>query len=807
MFFKTPLSFVVAISLALPGCGLSTGESAPKRPPPSYSGKGFSCVGKIPEHFDRYVNDQLSNEQVTEFVSCLQKAFTTFAQLTRGRNATSYSPDEIRQFLHSFFLNERRLKDELMGEVMILKQAILGGSSTAISREELHALVEMLEEFKNEAIRLKPHLRVLNPRLAQEQDPATLGKRLADANEALNSVIKTLAMRLQRNQRNYTLASLQSLLVEFRAFAGWDEHFPDAISPAKWVSFIRIFRQLTVAPIDPNTVRPLEWTPMLQSFARWYLVYLQYQIGVKDQPILRGVGLQNTIQLANDVFNLIEQAASKQEGLTIRFAQLDELTKATYDLRWIPAHIPPSSINGALAAVVTRILGDPEIPASQRKTEGLALTNVARARDIFFRWAYIQMNLDTRLAGTLAAQKVVPNVQIRPYMTPDVRLKLKSLGSSEWDDFLSLRGLMRPLFADGSYRVGLVRHEDLARNNLRHTYHNLTLMNLWRTSAQALFRGYAEHAGSRIGFDSGITLEEVEKFYADFREIGIALKLVDQRNPNMGNRDFTAANLFTYSGDGINSEPGAPKGRLRMVEAIELFSFMLSGGRLADDFYADLKAVCPHGPPDMYKRPKLDRNCVLENLPATFDAHLGSMPDLQQFLRVAPLPIRQAHARTLLETAFSPKNSVTPWVEYSEFTTLAVVMHYAEAVMTRFDADRDGTLSNPEIDPAAEIFMGFIKKFAKDKMNQNLSDRQAKGAFYYILTNREMPTGFWDIAWLTYVRTGNLSLNRADLSTVFKVIIAKLFDTVKKPDPPPPNADMPQIPCLGSDLLMPPNCI
>jgi hypothetical protein len=101
--------------------------------------------------------------------------------------------------------------------------------------------------------------------------------------------------------------------------------------------------------------------------------------------------------------------------------------------------------------------------------------------------------------------------------------------------------------------------------------------------------------------------------------------------------------------------------------------------------------------------------------------------------------------------------------------------------------------------------MGFIKKFAKEKMNKDLSDAQAKGTFHYILTYREVPTGFWDIAWLTYISSGTLSLNRGDLSTVFRVIIAKLLDTGRKPEPTKPE-EQPTFPCQGMDFVMPEAC-
>src|SRR3954463_14243997 len=107
MSFSRALSFTLCVVIAAAtGCGLNTGESAPKQAPPSFSGNGYSCVGEIPDHMSRYFNDELSEEQINDFVRCLQKSFTTFAQLTRGRDESTYAPDEIRRFLQDYFFKE-----------------------------------------------------------------------------------------------------------------------------------------------------------------------------------------------------------------------------------------------------------------------------------------------------------------------------------------------------------------------------------------------------------------------------------------------------------------------------------------------------------------------------------------------------------------------------------------------------------------------------------------------------------------------------------------------------------------------------
>src|SRR6185312_12971814 len=102
-----PAGFILAASLLLSGCGIHLGEKAPVPTPVSYSGRGYACIGQIADKLEKYVSDELSDEEITSFARCLQRSFATFAQLTRGRDTSVYAPDEIRSFLESYFLKDK----------------------------------------------------------------------------------------------------------------------------------------------------------------------------------------------------------------------------------------------------------------------------------------------------------------------------------------------------------------------------------------------------------------------------------------------------------------------------------------------------------------------------------------------------------------------------------------------------------------------------------------------------------------------------------------------------------------------------
>jgi hypothetical protein len=341
MFSKFSMRFFIALAMVVTtsSCGLRIGEKQPEPPAPSYSGRGLSCVGQIPKNAEAYVKDQMSVEEINSFVLCIEKAFTSFAQLTRGRNHDStYTPGEIRDFLQEYFVKSNRISDELMHEFMVIKQAMVGGDPDRITRRELYVAVEILEDLRQEAIRLKPYIKYLNPELAEKQgDDDYFGERLAEANDALNMAIRTFSSRLKRSKSVYAISNLGHFLTEFREFVRWDQHFSNSKPAEDWVRFLRIFKELTVGKSKADSIQPAEWGPLLQAGSRWYLSYLQFRVGVKGKPLFQEQGLQNTVLLAREIFDQAEEAISRQpDRKTITLPQLYELIGAMERLKWLP---------------------------------------------------------------------------------------------------------------------------------------------------------------------------------------------------------------------------------------------------------------------------------------------------------------------------------------------------------------------------------------------------------------------------------------------------------------------------------------
>lgn len=796
-------------------CGLRTGEKPPPPLSPSFKGENYSCVGQMPEKLDEYFRDRLSVPEIKSFVLCLQKAFSSFSQLTRGREEGLYSPEELRAFLQRNFLRERYvITDRLLSEFMLIKQVLVGGAVDQVTRGELYSIIEVLDELKNEAIRLKPHLNLINPALKGGDDPTNLADRLQKANEAMNLTIRTFATRLERSHQDYSLDHLGAFLTEFRRFVKWDEHFKTSLPVANWVELLKTFKLAAVDPLDPGLIHPDHWMPLLRGMWRWYGVFVHYQLGVKGQAVLEDVGLQNLILLADEVFDLSRDAIKRQPDLLLSFDTIMALVGAAIDLKWLPEGVRATSVRRAMQALTTRMFGDPRTPASDRRTAGLTMDALASMSADFYRWARIQTDLN-QVYGRVYRAPRTPALQSHNYINPEIRQQLAGPRGSEWADFMHVNSLIDPLFPEstdgGMVRVVLAPSKARAKMGIINGFTNLSYMNLLRTAVTLIFRGYAEAGQGRSAWSTGIQSDELELFYQEFRDLGVDLKLVDWRNCAAGARSFSEGNLFTYTSDGV--PPSGEGGLLDVREAMQLFAYLYSGGSLANEYYRKLAAdgVCPHGPKDINGNDKLSRACVRERLPELLMT-LDNLPGLRDYLRAATPEVRLSYVDALMDSVFTKKmlveDPLKQHVEMNEMSSFVVVMHYAESIMTRFDKDLNGILSYEELRAAVPVFEGFIRKFMRDQIKvpgfMNL-ELLARGAFLFIVREGRLPSedGLWDKT-VDYGEvmhlglrpgwsmggsaapadlTGEIAMDRLKLARAFGAIIKKLLEKGPVADP------------------------
>lgn len=783
------------------GCGLNLGEKAPEPAPLSLDGRGYSCIGQIAENVQAYVRDELSEDEINAFVGCLQKAFVNFAQLTRGSDGGKYHPNEIRKFIERYFLKDQVISDSLLHEFMVLKQVFVGGDDQRISKLDLQSVVSILEDIRVEALRLKPHLKVLNYNL--KRPPEHLGLSLRQAQDALNQTIRTFSSRIARSKKVYRYENLSKLMTEFRDFSNWEQHFPEALPTEYWVNFIKIFSELSMGR-KAEGFSADDWNELLRSFSHWYMVILQYRLGVQGQNLLSGVGFENIRFLADEFFRLIEDTIHRQPESTVTYEQLNQLFLALKDLNWLPGAVRVQSINQLAHILFDRVFSSPSLGVANPKSPGLDLYVFSQMNGEFQRWANIQAQLieqyEVKPSIDSNSELILLSGPRRPrasrLVSPKLINSLVGVNNSEWTEFSRVQSLMRPLYAPASALVWIVKKRDFAKYKVESGFHDLSAKNLLRTLVGLLFRGYSTDRVAR--WDAMLTDSQLQQFYKDFFDFGVDLGLVDRRSQNAGLRAFIEANTFTFAANGVErDEAGASS--VQFPEVMELLAFLYSGSRMNQDVVKSLRKVCPEvGPLDQYGNPTLSRSCVSQHVVWSLTDYSENLPALREFVKRLT-PTQQVQLGEIwLAMAYSQTNSDPQWIESAELCTVNVINHYIETILLRFDKNENGHLENHEVSVAAPIFYGLIDYMTQILKMGELWEWQKTPALKYILVEKDIPAGTWDKIFIGLKKAASyvpgywlldsdgfsaFAESRKDLNEVFMFIMRKMAISKKEPVP------------------------
>ena len=145
MDFKVKIIFISVFILCFTiSCGLKVGEVYKD---PAFTGTKLGCMNKLGDQFTAYVQQDLREGELGMLSRCLTTAFTIFKHHVWGEKRQNYSPEELRNFLHDFFLQDNKISDELLQNLMIFKTALVGGSAESLTLKEIDHLNERIQSI------------------------------------------------------------------------------------------------------------------------------------------------------------------------------------------------------------------------------------------------------------------------------------------------------------------------------------------------------------------------------------------------------------------------------------------------------------------------------------------------------------------------------------------------------------------------------------------------------------------------------------------------------------------------------------
>lgn len=800
------------LALSLPvfvACGLKIGEQAPKDKPIVIGGAGFSCMSEMGKKLDEFLGARLKEAEIRQFMGCLRYGFESFATKTRGLERNSFSPGEIRDFLTEYFLKEKRISDQLLKDFMIVKQALIGGPLDKVTRGDLAQAVDTLKFFEEQAIKLNPYMDLYNFQLgrvwvANSDNPRA---RIDEAVEVLRKVAEDLGHRFAKAQNAYPLKSFESLLAEFREFAGWEQIFTNARPPESWTEFLHAYKSIVTGD-ESGFVRPNDWAVLLSSSAGIYGLHIKIKYAQGKTSLLHGEGLEALIRTGDDLTGIAYAVIERQPRKVVTYKQIDDLINVLPAVGMMPSlaaadpkqarPLRPASLKMAARALFDRVLGDPSIPWRARKGEGISRLSVAQAVSEFSLWAEIQRFLDRTFrpddSDGDGGRLQTLSEKLGPVGASEKLMKLMGERASPEEGLRVARTIemqMRPLFRPNENQVFLTERSELPRHQVVHGFHNLSIMNIVRGAISLLMRGYSSFRGNDGIFATGMTAEDMQAFYMDLRDFGVDLGLFDPRSAQAGVRAFREANMFTYSGNGTlmaGEKPSRLEHFLEPIEAMEFLAFVYSGGNTGRAMYLGMMdetrgrcvAESRNAPASVHAYSMISRECFGRELMTVMLPRLKTMPTMYSELNRASPERRRQVSGDLMDSIFV-KTSDPKYVEWHEVTTLAMVLHYTEAVMTRYNVNNDSTLDTREVWQAYKTFRGYMNVLTAQKCAQMIHGWANPASEAAMVDQAAAEKGGWTLTkeWLAERIKRNGCDNMPEF--VSKAIFAHLVSTGKVP--------------------------
>lgn len=745
------------------------------------------CLGKITQVFSDYFQQKFNKADWDETWSCMDGSIVEFMNSTRGEKDNLYQASELKRFFKKLFkfVFKKDISDELVDEILKLKQSLIGGDSDNITRVELEKLRAFFCLVAKQMEALNPHLGVLLFRDELNVNLPADKEKVEAAISALRESVLTIIKNSNFSQSTYSLPEIKLLMEEVEKFAGSTDSDNAFSKWRKKLPFLEKMRSIfigsTIEIKDSHEVEKI-WMLLVDAFRS--AVYLAKGINKvefsnpNDFKIL-DEWVENNFVILLDTF----QWKKKQE---IQYEDLDYLIDELSKEEFWPKKLRADTFKITYRRFITRVLDD----RRDDSLTALSYEHIVQMRREYRSYQLIQkllleniFSVEKQLAPIAVQEKlsklnIKSNIQILSRYT----LGEEKLYSKAWEKFLKLvnsKAYVRHWNADGQLVL------DIADSNLKWEYRDLWTMNIYRWAVQALIRGFAQDP-KRIISQEYMTKDELKELYTEFQLFCEELGIFDSRNFETYARSQKEADLFTPSGNGDNL--------IQFEEMVDLFTMMYSGGLVATKKIYKIaqdenKLLADE---DVFGNKYISFTGFENILHNHFGEIFSNLPNFNRYVQALSKKDWQMFYDGIVKVSrICPKDPIG--IETADQRTLTTVMNYIEDLFNLYDLNRNGTFDMQETEVAYGRFANFIVDVTKKKVQEASStlydtiefagqwQNVGLNVFKFMIFNGRAPSGgeilafMWDDFW------DNHNYQEADRSQIVKVFATLKAEIASNP--------------------------
>ncbi|MFV8257969.1 hypothetical protein ACNQKP_09190 [Bdellovibrio bacteriovorus] len=752
------VGFVLVASFGLSSVGCSDFLNGKKAEPEviEFSDTRFACLQVIPQHLEKFSVGEAKESEIRQGFDCMTDALNYFNKKTFGSLENAYTVEEMRRFFGKYFLKKNNVTPEFAAELMKIKRALLGGSTSHITKDEIVRLVEILGLLRDESIELSPHVKLL---LNQNQSDKTEWEQISAAVDQLRRSLQRLLEKTQIAKSDYSFEDAKKALSGFAEFIRGEEPFAPYQKYSQWVPMVESVKVVLMGR-RAHFAGLYQWSESLDTLLDLYELALKYHYVIGDFEFTNAAKVRQTSQFLTQGLGLLLNSHQMKTSGRIPVEDIDNLINQI--LPSATDMIQPKSLIKTYKAVLMKIL-DPARVADSRSLLGLEkkhIMSIQRELNIFrLHQSFIDNIPMDELGGGVTQKQLVEYYNkfnktyvIEKGLTEDA-FEQKALENA-WADIGELIKNPTMVNFNGDGRLII----SATGNQTKQSWAALTKFNLMRVLSRMLMLGYADNVGGRLS-QSQMSEKGLVSWYEDFQELGLDLKAFDPRSANSGSRSFLEANFFTFSGNGNDS--------MDQKETFEFVTTLFSAGLGTSNAVSDhMKlAQCAIEEKDVFGFNYYKEDCFREQLRKHIGVYFANMPGMVNYVR----GLNAAQWKQFFDYVLAA--SVTPTqraglIETANVRTMVTILHYIETIMVIYDTDHNQGLSVDEVYASAPRFMSFFKK-----VNPGTYEFLIKEGFAHLVFYGEIP-GAGGIAGFQFKKMWGID-------DAQRMEIARLFGTLK----------------------------
>lgn len=758
MFFKQAVQVVTAFVLSLSVTGCSEFLSGKKAEPEviEFTDTRLVCLQKVPKQIQKLSVGEADESDIRLGFTCVADALRYFNKRTFGSVQGAYTSEEMRNFFGKYFLKENNVTPEFASELMKIKRALLGGSVSFITKEEITRLISILGIVQDEFVQLSPHMKIL---LLQVPPKAVEWDSVSSANEQLRRSLQRLLDKTQVADSEYGFEDAKKALVGFAEFIRGAQPFAPYERYSRWVPAVEAVKNVLMGK-RAHFVDLLQWKDSLNTILDLYELSLKYHYSLQELTFENAMRVRQGSQFVAQALKLLQNAHQMKSTGRIPTEDLDYLIEQVLPLMDIK--ISEKALKKTYRAVLMKIL-DPMARGDSRTLLGLEKKHLATLQREFNIWRLQQSFIDNTTRGSsgsgITAKELYDSYLkfnksfIIDWGLSDDPYEQQALHKS-WEDLGDL--LKSPVLLMFNDDGRLVIDEQSA--HIKQSWASLTKANLMRALSRMLLLGYGNNTQDHLTA-AGMTKPGLISWYDDFQELGLELKAFDPRAANSGARSFLEANFFTFSGNGNDL--------MDHRETYEFVSTLFSAGlAISEDVRKHMLAArCAVAEKDVFGFALLREDCFKIQLRQHLGAYFNNLPGMVRYVNSLNSAQWEEFYRYLSIAAEVDKQK-KGFVETANIRSAVMILHYIEAIVVLYDRDRSQALSLDEVYAAAPRFMSFFKTVSATSY-----DTLLKEGFAYLVFKGSIP-GAADLAGFQFSKMWGLDEAQ-------RMEIVRLFGTLK----------------------------